>query len=242
MRLERDFDIARIETDPARAVLLTGAVTAASAVLLFAVSPILALLALLIPVYGRATVGRRLRAARSEFAEQLPPNLQVLAAALRAGHSLLGAISSTVENAHEPSRGELARVVADERLGVPIEDSIRRVAERMKCRDLEQVALLAELARTTGGNSAEVLDVVVGTIRERADLRRLVRTLTAQGRLARWILTGLPIACGLGFYVIQPDVMSPMLHSAFGQVLVVVAACMVFAGSLVIQRIVDIEI
>ena len=63
----------------------------------------------------------------------------------------------------------------------------------MANRDLEQVALLAELQRTAGGNSAEVLDTVVETIRERADLRRLVQTLTAQGRMARWILTALPV-------------------------------------------------
>ena len=60
----------------------------------------------------------------------------------------------------------------------------------MANRDIEQVALLAELQRTSGGNSAEILDTVVGTIRERAEIRRLVRTLTAQGRMARWILTG----------------------------------------------------
>ena len=68
------------------------------------------------------------------------------------------------------------------------------VAVRMASRDLEQVALLAELQRTAGGNAAEVLDTVVETLRERADLRRLVQTLTAQGRLARWILSALPIA------------------------------------------------
>ena len=63
----------------------------------------------------------------------------------------------------------------------------------MANRDIEQVALLAELQRTSGGNSAEILDTVVGTIRERAEIRRLVGTLTAQGRMARWILTALPI-------------------------------------------------
>src|SRR5205823_7998350 len=67
------------------------------------------------------------------------------------------------------------------------------VAKRMNSRDLEQVALVAELQLTTGGNVAEVLDVVVGTIRDRQDVRRLLKTLTAQGRMARWILTGLPI-------------------------------------------------
>ena len=117
-----------------------------------------------------------------------------------------------------------------------------RVAERMKSRDLEQVALLAELQRTAGGNAAEVLDTVVETLRERADLRRLVRTLTAQGRMARWILTALPIIAGLGLSLLQPDAVTPLLQTGTGHVLLVVAAVMVVMGSFAIQKIVDIKV
>ncbi len=148
---------------------------------------------------------------REEFADQLPPNLQVLASALRIGHSFVGALTVVVENAHEPSRSELQRVVADERLGVPLEDAIQRVAVRMDSRDLEQVALLAQLQRTAGGNSAEVLDTVIETLRERADIRRLVKTLTAQGRMARWILTALPIGVGLFMFFGRNELMRPLL-------------------------------
>ena len=70
---------------------------------------------------------------------------------------------------------------------------VRPDGEQLAELGAEQVALLAELQRTSGGNSAEILDTVVGTIRERAEMRRLVRTLTAQGRMARWILTALPV-------------------------------------------------
>jgi tight adherence protein B len=241
-RLEQELEIARVEIPAGRIVIATAVVTLAVAVVLASISPVLLLLAFLVPALARAVISHKLRSVRNEFAEQLPPNLQVLASALRAGHSFLGAFSSAVENAHEPSRRELGRVIADERLGVPVDEAIRRVAERMANRDLEQVALLAELARTTGGNSAEVLDTVVQTLRERADVRRLVRTLTAQGRMSRWILTALPVVTAFGFYALQPTVMSPLLHSVFGQVLLVVAAGMVVAGSLVIQKIVDIDI
>jgi tight adherence protein B len=112
----------------------------------------------------------------------------------------------------------------------------------MGSRDLEQVAMLAELLRTTGGNAAEVLDVIVLTVRERHDIRRLVRTLTTQGRLARWILTALPIVTGLAFWALQPDIVGPMWRSTIGQFFLLVAAIMVATGSFVIQKIIEIEI
>ena len=86
-----------------------------------------------------------------------------------------------MDDAPEPSRTEFRHVVSDEQLGIPLDESLETVVKRMKSRELEQVALVAALQRESGGNTAEVLDRVSDTIRERAELRRTVRTLTAQG-------------------------------------------------------------
>ena len=151
-----------------------------------------ALFALVLPFVVRGSVQEAAEAPACRFAEQLPDNLLVMAASLRAGHSFVGALNAVLEEADEPARSELRRAVADEQLGVPMESALLSVAERMKNGDLEQVALVASLQRETGGNTAAVLDTVVDTVRERFELRRLVRTLTAQGRMTRWILIGLP--------------------------------------------------
>jgi tight adherence protein B len=241
-QLERDLEIARMETSARAVAAVTLAATLVVVVVLAAVWPIVAVLGLLTPLVTRAVIRHRLARVRGEFGDQLPSNLQVLASALRAGHSLSGALGVVVENAHEPAKSELQRVVRDDQFGVPPEDAIRRVAERMQNRDLEQVALLAELQRTSGGNAAEVLDTVVTTIRERGELRRLVRTLTAQGRMARWILTALPIVLSAFLWLIHPDIIGILFASSGGQIALVVAACMVIAGSALIQRIVDIEV
>jgi tight adherence protein B len=241
-KFEQEVEIARIEWSAASIVLVTLAATVVATVVLALISPVFAILGLLTPLVTRSIIGRKLRKIRNEFADQLPPNLQVLASALRVGHSFVGALTVVVENAHEPSQSELRRVVTDEQLGVPVDEAVRRVSVRMASRDLDQVALLAEVQRTAGGNAAEVLDTVVETLRERADLRRLIRTLTAQGRMARWILTALPIVAGLAMWLLQGDLMSPLLTTGGGQVALVVATLMVVAGSLVIQKIVDINV
>ena len=241
-RLDEQLDIGRIRLSSTSVATITAAATLLAIVVLGTISPIFAVLGFGTPLITRAWVRWKVQRVRDEFAEQLPPNLQVLASALRAGYTLLGALVATVDHAGEPSKSELSRAVSDEQLGVPLEEAIRRVATRMASRDLEQVAMLAELVRTTGGNAAEVLDVIVLTVRDRQDVRRLVKTLTAQGRMARWILTALPIVTGLAFWVLQPDIVGPMWHTGFGQFLLVVTALMVTAGSYSIQKIIEIEV
>ena len=83
----------------------------------------------------------------------------------------------------------------------------------MRSRDLEQVALVASVQSETGGNAAEVLDRVTESIRERQELRRLVRTLTAQGRLARWIVSFLPVGCCVAIAIIRPGLHEADVHA-----------------------------
>jgi tight adherence protein B len=200
------------------------------------------LLALVIPFAVRSVVQRRLAKQRKLFAEQLGDNLQVLASALRAGHSFIGALAVVANDAAEPSRSEFQRVIGDEQLGVPIDQALHVVVERMESRELEQVALVAALQREAGGNTAEVLDRVTATIRERFELRRTVQTLTAQGRMSRWVLTLLPVFLLIAITLINPGYMNVMYDSSFGRVLLFLSAVSIASGSLVIKRIVNIRV
>jgi tight adherence protein B len=185
---------------------------------------------------------RTLKQRRERFAEQLPDALQVVASALRSGHSFAGALAVVVDSGSEPMKSELQRVVADEQLGVPIQDSLEVVAQRMASRELEQLALVAELQREAGGNSAEVIDQVADTVRERFDLKRLIKTLTTQGRMSRWIVSALPVFIFIVIRLENPSYFSPMTGTTGGKIVFGLAAAWAVVGSLVIKRIVEIEV
>jgi len=243
-RFTQELDVAQIETPAIHIVLGMAIATVLVALLVGAVTglAILVPLALLIPLIVRGEIGRRAKRWRTEFADQLSDNLQVVASAIRAGHSMVGAFAVVVEEASEPSRSEFRRIVNDERLGVPLEAAIRRAARRMDNRDLDQVALVATIQRETGGNTAEVLDRVVQTIRQRGELRRLMETMTAQGRLSRVVVTAIPPALLVAISLINSEYLRPLFHTGTGNLLLGIAATLVVCGSLMIKRIVNIEV
>lgn len=243
-RFKEELELGKVTIAPIQIVAWTVIGAALAAWLLFALlgTPLVVPLALGVPLVVRSQVKRRVERQRRLFADQLPDNLQVLASALRAGHSLVGALSVVVEDCPEPSREEFRRVIADEQLGVSLEEAFGVVAQRMSNRDLDQVALVAALQQETGGNTAEVLDRVSDTIRERFELRRLVKTLTTQGRMSRWVVSFLPVGLLVLITAINPAYMAPLYTHPLGRVLLLVAGLMVVAGSLVIKRIVDIKV
>ena len=243
-RFSEDVELAEIGIAPEAIALWATAIGVLSGLILTLLlhSAVWLLLLGAGPLCARMFVTYKLKKKRARFAEQLPDNLEVLASALRAGHSLVGGLAVVVDDPPEPSKKEFQRVVADEQLGIPLEDSLSVVVRRMDNQDLDQVALVASLQRDTGGNAAEVLDQVVLNIRGRMELRRLVQTLTAQGRMARWIVSLLPAFLLLAIMVINPDYADPLWHRTVGQIALVLATLLVITGSLVIRRIVDIKV
>ena len=242
--IKLDLELAGVHVPPIRLLLFTLTGTAALMAALAGLlgRPIVALLALALPIAVRGGVYFRAERVRRAFAEQLPDNLQVLAAALRAGHSFTGGLKVMCDDAAEPSRSEFGRVVGDDQLGVSIEDSLNIVADRMGNDDVNYIGLIATIQRDTGGNTAEVLDRVTGTVRERAQLRRLIKTLTAQGRLGGWIVTLLPVGLVAFLTFVQPDYLEPMLESPTGRLALGLGVMCLLLGAFVIRRIVDIKV
>ncbi len=205
-------------------------------------SPIAALLALFVP-FG-VNFGIRFAADRQrrQFSEQLPDNLRVIASALRSGQNFIGAMKSVLEDAPEPSKRELGRAVMDEQIGIPLPDALAQVTERMQSEDFQHVAIVATLQRDTGGNTAEVIDLVAETVQERIEIRRMVRGLTAQGRLSGGVLSLMPVGLLLLISLLNPTYVHPLFHSTAGLIALGFGLGLVIAGGLVIRKIVSIEV
>jgi Flp pilus assembly protein TadB len=238
-------DGARMKRSPLALVKRTAMFSVVGALLLALVTgSILPGIFLLIvaPFILRTLVSRGARKQRKRFSEQLPSNLQDLAGAMRAGRSFAGAMSGIVESANEPIRGEFERAVADERLGLPLEETLEAIGRRMEAKDMEQVALIASLNRQSGSNVAEALDRVAESARERADLGREMQALTGQARMSAYVLTGMPPALLVALTFLAPQYQKPLFHTTMGIVLLFFSAGLLGAGWVVMSKIVKPEV
>ena len=117
-----------------------------------------------------------------------------MAGSLTAGLSLAQSIDTIVNEGTEPIASEFRRVLVETRLGVSLETALEGVAERFESKDFAWVVMAINIQRRVGGNLAELLETVAGTIREREYMRRQVAALAAEGKLSAFVLGGLPAA------------------------------------------------
>jgi tight adherence protein B len=237
------LDAADIPMSPGEFAALALAVCMVTGLIGLAVGgPLLAaILGGLVAFVARALVDVRSRRRRAAFAAALTGVLQLLTSSLRSGYGMTQALDAVAEEADEPARSEFKRVVVEARLGREITESIRNLAECMRCTDLDWVASAIDIHQETGGNLAEILDTVGATIRERQRLVRQVATLTAEGRISAYVLTGLPFLMAAVLHVTNPDYFDQLTHGG-GLAAVGVAGGLMVVGWVWMRRLVNIEI
>lgn len=176
------------------------------------------------------------------FGEQLVDALVTMANALRAGNSLIQALDVVATEMPPPISQEFGLVVREQRIGVSLDESLDRLAERMKSQDLDLVVNAVKIARQVGGNLAEIFEIIAATVRERFRLEGQIRALTAQGRMQGIVVGLLPVGLGAALYVIDPKMMAPMFETWQGWVLLGAIAVLEVIGGFIIKKIVSIDI
>jgi tight adherence protein B len=245
-RLAARLDGAGITRKPAEWALLGGCATA----VLVAVIAVLTRNVLIAVPLGvlcgwagmRSLLSIRIARRRAAFAEQLPDVLQLVASSLKAGFSLPQALDGVTREDTQPSSGEFARALAEARLGAELEQALGGVAERMDSVDMRWTVMAIRIQREVGGNLAEVLRNTVDTIRERAYLRRQVRTLSGEGRLSAYILVAIPLVLAGWLFYSSGAYMRPLYTTVWGLLMIVGASVLFVIGVLWMRVLIRMEV
>jgi tight adherence protein B len=202
-----------------------------------------ALLAALLGALAPYAVVRHKRTRRlGAFEEMLPEAIDLLGRAIRAGHPLSSGMKMVADETKDPIAGEFRRTHEEHRFGLPFEDALLAMADRVSLIDVRILTTAILIQREVGGNLAEVLDNLANVIRVRFTIRRQLRVYTAQGRFSGYVLAALPIAVGLAIYSLNPPYIRLLFTDPMGKLMVLVAVLFQIAGFLWIRKIVNIEI
>lgn len=178
----------------------------------------------------------------NKFEQGLPDALGLMVSALRSGHSLISALGLVANEAPDPIGTEFRICFDEQTYGLALRTAMDNLITRVPLQDLRMVVTAILIQKESGGNLAEVLDKVSHVIRERFRLKREVRVYTAQGRLTGWILSLLPLVLGIGLYLLNPAMMSLLWKREIGIKLLYAAGGMTVVGSLIIRKIVNMDV
>ena len=243
--VERQLRAADIPMRPAEVLFAYGvlAILVPAVCLLLLRTPMLFILSLFVfvvlPPFALKTY---VKMRRKKFVKQLPDALTTLAGSLRAGRSLGQALEALAREMEKPMGRELRKVVAEVRLGRPLNEALDDAVERVGSPDFRWAVLAIQIQAEVGGNLAELLNRVADTMRSRSRLRGEVKALTAEGRASAGMLVIMPPALGAVMFAVNPDYMMPIFTETTGHIMLGVSAVMIFVGFLWMKKVVTIDV
>lgn len=245
LNLRAFLDQADAPLTPAKFLLVSGGLAAVGAAvsfffqLHFAAIPGIALLMATLPFVWLFIKRKRRLAA---FAKQLPEALELISRALRAGHSLGSGFNLVADEMQEPINKEFARCYEEQNFGIPLEEALDDLTERVPNLDLRFFATAVILQRQTGGDLAEILDKIGHLIRERFKIWGQIQALTGEGRLSGIVLLALPPVLFITMLRLNPDYMMLLFNDPMGNRMLAGAIVMQLIGALVIRKIINIKV
>jgi Flp pilus assembly protein TadB/uncharacterized protein YegL len=188
-----------------------------------------------------AVVRARSSRRQQSFAEQLPDFLLLIASGLRGGLSFNHALEAVAIDGKGEVPRQMRRVLRQVQVGSLLDEALLECAERMDSEDLRWTVTALSIQREVGGNLSTILDNAAATIKSREELRREVRTLSAEGRLSGYILIGLPLGVMLFLAIIRRSYVELLWTTALGVVMLAVMGMLMVLGWFWMRAIVRIK-
>jgi tight adherence protein B len=174
--------------------------------------------------------------------EQFPDALDFLARSVRAGNAFSIALELLAEEASEPLKFEMVKVVREMALGSGLEEALHGLISRIPLLEIRMFVAAVLLQRETGGNLSEVLSKLALSVRERLRLRGQVKAASGQGRLTAMVLTFMPLATLVMLKLVSPVYLDNLLGDPLGRNLLGLAAVSQIIGYLVMRKMIKVEV
>ncbi len=188
-------------------------------------------------VFVKAAKAKSMR----QFDRQLLDALTILCNSLRAGFSFQTAMDNISREMPDPIAREFKRVVRECNMGMPLDDSLERLVQRTANEDLALIVSAVLIQKQVGGNLAQVLDNISGTIQQRIKLRGDIKVLTSSGSMSGYIIGLLPVVMLLALMIFNPSYVEDFFASTMGRAMLAAAVVMEAIGFYFVHKVVDIK-
>jgi tight adherence protein B len=177
-----------------------------------------------------------------KFRSQFPEALDLIARALKAGHSFNSGMKLAADEFDDPLGPEFDETLGEINFGVSVANALKNLVKRIECPELKYFVVAVILQRETGGNLSELIESLANLIRENFKFQGKVRTLSAEGRLSAVILVAIPFFVAGYLHLVNPKYLGLLFSEPIGRIMMGGAAIMMVIGILVMKKMVTIKV
>ncbi|MBL8545858.1 MAG: type II secretion system F family protein [Hyphomonadaceae bacterium] len=187
----------------------------------------------------RWALGMMVEGRQKKFANQLADAIDIIVRGVKSGLPLNQCLRIISAESPEPLRAEFKSLVDAGAMGVPLEQSLQRMYERMPLAEVNFFAIVLVIQQKTGGNLSESLGNLSSVLRARKLMKEKVKALSSEAKASAWIIGSLPIIVMLMVYFTRPTYIMILFNEPVGNLILLGAATMMSLGIFVMNKMVN---
>ena len=176
---------------------------------------------------------------QAKFLNELANAIDVVVRGVKSGLPLNECLQVISRESPEPIASEFREVVEQQRLGVPLGEALERMCDRLPLAEVRFLSIVIGIQQQAGGNLSEALGNLSGVLRDRLRMQMKIKALSAEAKASAMVLASLPPGVMFMVYLTSPDYIMPLFTSMMGQFMVVVGACWMLTGVLIMRKMIN---
>jgi len=189
----------------------------------------------------RAYVNFRRDRRMRKFADEFPNAVDVIVRGVKSGLPLVDCLRIISLEAQEPVRSEFRAIIEDQTLGVPIDQSVLRLWERVPLTETNFFAIVIALQSRTGGSLSEALGNLSKVLRERKKMKAKIRAVSAEAKASAGIIGALPVVVASLIGLTSPGYIALLFTTSTGHIVLGVCAFWMFIGVMIMRKMINFD-
>jgi tight adherence protein B len=176
---------------------------------------------------------------QKKFSQQMADAVDVIVRGVKSGLPLNQCLKIIATETPEPLRGEFARVVDGQTMGVPLDQNLQKLFERMPLAEVNFFNIVLIIQQKAGGNLSEALGNLSLVLRSRRLLKEKIKALSSEAKASAGIIGSLPIIVMGLVYLTRPPYILILFTTDPGRIILFFSALSMFGGIMVMRNMIN---
>lgn len=193
---------------------------------------------LLLPhLYVNMRRGRRLKSFSAEF----PNAVDIIVRGVKSGLPLVDCLRIISSEAQEPVRSEFRAIIEDQTLGLPIDQAVQRLSERVPLAEANFFAIVVALQSRTGGSLSEALGNLSKVLRERKKMQAKIKAMSSEAKASAGIIGSLPVVVTTLVYLTSPNYIMLLFTTGIGNLTIAASLLWMGVGIFIMRQMINFD-
>jgi tight adherence protein B len=176
---------------------------------------------------------------RKKFTEHFANAIDVIVRSVKSGLPANEALRIVAREAPNPVGSEFATLVEGMKVGVTLEQGLKRMLESMPTPEVGFFAIVMTIQARSGGNLSEALGNLAGVLRDRKRLQGKIKAMSSEAKASALIIGSLPPGVMGIVYVTTPKYISLLFTERAGNLMLAVCVIWMSVGIMVMRKMIN---